>query len=259
MASSTSAAHQVVVITGASSGIGAGIAQVLAATKKYQLVLIARRTDLLKEVADKAASAGAGAQNVLAITADVTQQAAVNDAFKQALAKFGKIDVWINNVGKAIEATAATTTAEQLRDIVEVNVLSAVYGIQAVLPYFQENNRGGQIINVSSVLGRAAPVFPTVGIYSGSKYFLNGITEALRAELKAKHPNITITIVAPGVTVTDMGAGFAEGLDPAQVQSVEQVGEAVLKLAIEQRLEEVYPNPIHKDAVRGYLGGIVPQ
>jgi len=254
---------KVVVITGASSGIGAALAVVLGATKKYQLVLIARRTDVLKGVADKAAAAGIGADGVLAITADVTQRAAVDAAAKQTIARFGKIDVWVNNVGRGVIAAPSQATAEQVRDMIDINVLSAIYGIQAVLPHFKENGRGGQIINISSVLGRVSTIFPILSTYSAAKYYLNGFTEALRAELKEEHPNIVATIVSPGLTATDFGHNAAmPAIDfpPEQVQTSEQVAEAILKQGIELRQEEVYTNPkIHGGLLRQYVNSLVPQ
>ena len=136
----------VVVITGASTGIGAALAQRLA-RDGTSLALIARRADALHEVA---ARCGAHA---LPIVADVTIRSDVRRALEETIERFGHVDVWVNNVGQGITRMPSELTDDDLDEMMRVNVKSALYGMQEVLPHFKARGRG-QVINVSSMLGR---------------------------------------------------------------------------------------------------------
>ena len=158
---------KVVVVTGASSGIGAALAELLGA-RGARPVLVARRA---KELSDVARRSGPEA---LAVTADVTRRDDVHRAFDTALARFGGVDAWVNNAGQGITRSVSDLTDEDLDDMMRINVKSALYGMQVVLPHFRERN-SGHIVNVSSLLGRM-PLAPFSSAYSASKHALNALT-----------------------------------------------------------------------------------
>jgi len=148
---------KVVVITGASGGIGAATAKLLA-SRGMSVVLVARRENVLAEVAR------ACGPNALAVRADVTERAEVRRVVDAALARFGHIDVWINNVGQGISRPPSQLTDQDIDDVMRLNVKSALYGMQEILPHFKERNEG-HVINISSMLGRV-PFAVTVTISS---------------------------------------------------------------------------------------------
>ncbi len=127
--------NSVIVITGASGGIGAAFAR-LAASNGARVVLVARRADALRSVA---ADCGASA---LPILADVTRRADVDRVVSEAIARFGQIDVWVNNVGQGITRNPSELTDEDIDTVMRVNVKSALYGMQAVLPHFKTRGAG---------------------------------------------------------------------------------------------------------------------
>jgi NAD(P)-dependent dehydrogenase (short-subunit alcohol dehydrogenase family) len=175
---------KVVVVTGASAGIGAELAKQLAA-KGAKVVLAARRKEELDAVAK-----GIG-EHALAVVTDVTKKSDVERLAKAAVERFGRIDVWVNNAGRGISRSVADLTDEDLDAMWTVNMKSVVYGIQAVLPHFKSKN-AGQIINVSSGLSRA-PLAPVRAAYGAVKGAVNMLTASLRVELKVTHPGIHVT------------------------------------------------------------------
>ena len=126
---------KIVVITGASGGIGAATAELLA-TRGMSLGLVARREDALNEIARRCGS------NVLAIPGDASKRADVRRVVVQAIDRFGRIDVWINNVGQGITRVPSQLTDQDIDDIMRINVKSALYGMQEVLPHFKERGEG---------------------------------------------------------------------------------------------------------------------
>ena len=228
---------KVVVITGASGGIGAASAASL--TKRgASVVLVARRE---KELNDVAASVG---PNAMPIVADVTSRAENERVVRSALERFGRIDVWVNNVGRGITRVPSELTDEDIDDIMRVNVKTMLYGIQAVLPHFKQRGTG-QIVNVSSLLGRV-PSATFRSAYNGAKHFVNALTWNLREELREAFPGIVVTLFSPGVVATDFGTNAMHG-GPAShtlpnAQDVGEVGE-VMAWAIEQRRTDVYTRP----------------
>src|SRR5262249_35499438 len=195
---------KVVVITGASSGIGAALAEHLAARGEASLALVARRQAALEAVAARCRSVQA-----LPIVADVTSRADVNHAAGQTIGRFGGIDVWINNAGRGITRMPTQLTDDDIDEMMRVNVKSVVYGMQAVLPHFKERGRG-QIINVSSMLGRM-PFATFRSAYCGAKHFLNALTATFRAEVQQTHPGIQFSIVSPGIVRTEFGLNARHG------------------------------------------------
>jgi short-subunit dehydrogenase len=230
----------VIVITGASSGIGAALAELLA-SQEHQVVLVARRKQALEDVA-----ARCGGRAVVQ-PADVTDRAQVRRVVDETLATFGRIDVWVNNAGQGITRNPSELTDDDLDAVMRANVHSALYGMQEVLPHFKAHGEG-QIVNVSSLLGRVP--FATIrSAYSGAKHFLNALTAMIRAEVQATHPGIQISLVSPGVVRTDFGLNARHGGPDSrsfpESQSAEEVA-AVIANVIETRQPDVYTRPAQK-------------
>ena len=187
---------KVVVITGASAGIGAALAREIA-RRGGRVVVAARTADKLEALAREL---GNGA---VAVPTDVTVRAQVDRLRDEALARAGRIDVWINNAGRGISRPLAALTDEDVDTMVRDNVKSALYGMQAVLPHLQARG-DGTIANVSTMLARV-PFAPIRSAYSACKAALNSLTETLRVELRDKFPNIRVLTVMPGVVATEFG------------------------------------------------------
>ncbi len=237
---------KVVVITGASGGIGAAVAR-LVARAGGRPVLAARRE---KELGEAARACGPEA---LAIVADATRREDVLRVLEAAIARFGRVDVWINNAGRGISRPVAELTDDDFDEMMRVNVKSALYGMQAVLTHFKARGRG-HIINVSSMLGR----MPYIGIrsgYSAAKHALNALTANLRMDLRATHPGIQVTTVSPGVVATEFGLhALGGGPDSRQLpmaQPVEEVA-AVIAGVIERPRADVYTRPGLAERVAAY-------
>jgi short-subunit dehydrogenase len=242
--------NPVIVITGASSGIGAAFAR-LAASKGASVALVARRADALAAVA---ADCGA---NALSVVADVTKRADVDRVAAETIARFGRIDVWINNVGQGISRNPSELTDDDIDAVMQVNVKSALYGMQAVLPHFKARG-DGHVINVSSMLGRT-PFAVIRSAYCGAKHFLNALTATLRAEVQATHPGIQVSLVSPGVVRTDFGLNALHGGPDSRSfpgsQSAEEVA-AVMWHVVETRKPDVYTRLGAKEQVLGYFAGL---
>jgi NADP-dependent 3-hydroxy acid dehydrogenase YdfG len=138
-----------------------------------------------------------------------------------------------------------------------VNVKSAIYGMQEVLPHFKSRNRG-HVINISSLLGRVP--FATIrSAYCGAKHFLNAITATFRAEVQETHPDIQFTIVSPGVVQTDFGLKAKYGGPDSRqfpgAQTAEEVAVVVADV-IESRLPDVYTRKGSRDQIAGYYARV---
>lgn len=240
---------QVIVITGASGGIGAALARRFG-QDGHRLVLGARRADALQEVAASIAAP------VVTVPTDVTRRAEVERLRDEALARFGQVDVWINNAGRGLAVPVLDLTDEQLDDMVAVNVKSALYGMQAIVPHFMQRGRG-HLVNVSSFLARA-PIASLRSAYSAAKAMLNSLTTNLRLDLADSHPGIHVTSVMPGLVATDFArnAGAEGALAAASVamgiQTPEEVADVIADLLLHPR-PEVYTNPNSEPAVRRLL------
>src|SRR5690349_9529059 len=144
-------AGSVVVVTGASGGIGAATALALA-EKGAAVVLAARRAGALRAVADRCVAAGkAAGGRALAVPTDVTDPAAVTALAHAATGEFGRLDAWVNNAGVGLYARLADVPLDELRRVVDVNLLGYLYGVRAALPELRAAG-GGVIVNVASVL-----------------------------------------------------------------------------------------------------------
>lgn len=242
--------NKVVVITGASSGIGASLAELLA-SRGASLMLVARRKDALDAVA---ARCGANAH---AVVADATRRDDVRGVVEQAIARFGRIDVWINNVGQGITIMPSQLTDDDLDDMFRINVKSAVYGMQEILPHFKSRGEG-HVINISSMLARM-PMAVIRSAYSASKHYLNSLTKNFRDEVHATHPGIQFTIISPGVVRTEFGKnarhGGPDSRELPDSQSAEEVAEVIAGV-IESRRPDVYTRRGAHDRIVKYYDEI---
>jgi len=241
---------KIVVITGASGGIGAATAEAVA-RRGASPVLVARREGQLR-----AAAARCGART-LVIAADVTRRDEVRRVVRESLARFGRIDVWMNNVGQGITRMPSELMDEDIDAAMRVNVKSALYGMQEVLPHFKSRNEG-HVINVSSMLGRI-PFATFRSAYNGAKHYLNALTANFRTEVQATHPGIQFSIVSPGVVRTDFGLNALHGGPDSrsfpESQSAEEVAEVIAGV-IESRLPDVYTRKGAHDRVVGYYAAL---
>jgi len=237
---------KVVVITGASAGIGAALAEQVG-RKGWQVVLAARREPELRQVATRVGP------EALPVVADVSRREDVQRVMEAALARFGQVDVWVNNAGRGISKLVSELTDEDFDEMMRVNVKSALYGIQAVLPHFQSRG-SGHIINVSSMLGRV-PYVPQRSAYNAAKHALNALTANLRQELRERFPGIHVTTFLPGVVATEFGVNaLGGGVDSRKIpgaQSVEETASVLLEV-IERPRPDVYSRPEYRQQVTAY-------
>jgi NADP-dependent 3-hydroxy acid dehydrogenase YdfG len=220
---------KVVLITGASSGIGAGIARALGATGA-KLMLGARRTDRLEALAEEISATG-GAVNIRRL--DVTDRADVADFAAAARQAFGRVDVIVNNAGVMPLSLMASLKVDEWDRMVDVNIKGVLYGIAAVLPEMIARG-SGHVINIASI--GALSVAPTAAVYCATKYAVRAISDGLRQE----HDNIRVTCIHPGVveselagTITDPVAADAMKTYRAIALQPDAIGRAV-RFAIEQ-------------------------
>jgi short-subunit dehydrogenase len=236
---------RVIVITGASEGIGALLAKRQAA-KGDAVVLAARRGEKLEQVAKECGG------STLSVVTDATKRAEIDRLRDAALARFGRIDVWINNAGRGIGIRVMDITEDDLDEMLAVNLKSAWYGMKAAVPYFQEVGRG-HLINISSVLARV-PLATPRSAYSASKAALNALTANLRMDLRASHPAIHVSLVMPGPVATEFHNNSLGGTPTGRgmaIQPVEEVVQAIEHL-IDNPRPEIYTNPTSAELVQRY-------
>ncbi len=187
--------EQVVVVMGASSGIGREAAKRFAA-RGARVVVSARGTDGLDTlVGEIEAAAGTG----ISIPADVADPAAVRAVADGAVARFGRLDTWAHLSGVGLWATFEDTTVEEFRRVVEVNLLGQVHGAKAALPHLRAEGRGA-LVHVSSIEARRG--FPFHAAYSAAKHGIDGFLEALRVELRHEGVPVAVTQILPGTIDT---------------------------------------------------------
>ena len=190
---------KVVVITGASSGIGEATARLLAA-KRAQVVFGARRSDRLERLAKEITIAG-GSVRVRAL--DVVSRSDMQAFVDFAKAEFGRVDVMVNNAGVMPLSPLASLKVDEWDRMIDVNIRGVLHGIAAVLPGMQEQGFG-QIINMSSIGGHA--VTPTAAVYCATKFAVRAISDGLRQETD----KIRVTVVSPGVTESELADSISD-------------------------------------------------
>src|SRR5918994_2114334 len=196
-------ADSVIVITGASTGIGRASALAFARAGAT-VVVTSRREEVLCTLAETCRNLGGRAT---AIAADVTDERAVQDLARRVVESFGRIDVWINNAAVTLFARFEQTPPAVYRRVIETNLFGCIHGARAVLPYFREQGNG-ILINISSGVGKMGS--PFISAYVASKFAIIGLSESLRMELRDA-PDIHVCTVLPAAIDTPLfqhGANF---------------------------------------------------
>ncbi|MCB1753365.1 MAG: SDR family oxidoreductase [Gammaproteobacteria bacterium] len=207
---------KVLVITGASSGMGAATARDLAALGA-KVVLGARRADRLKALVTEITEAGGEA---IAVPTDVTKLEEVQKLVDTAKKTFGRVDVLFNNAGLMPLSPLESLRIDEWDQMIDVNMKGTLYGIAAALPYMKEQ-KSGQVINVSSVYGHI--VVATGAVYCATKHAVRAISEGLRQEVKDY--NIRVTTISPGAVSTELTSHITEpGLAEAVTEVVNDIG-----------------------------------
>lgn len=190
--------NRVIILTGATAGIGRATANVLAQAG-CRLALAARSVETLQRLVTELNEAGWPA---IAVPTDLGKSGHAAALVHRTVETFGRLDVVINNAGVGLRDRVENLDSVQARRVMEVNYFGPVALIQAAIPYLRANPEGGLIVNVSSIVGRRA--VPGIGGYCASKAALERMAESLRLELIPD--NIRVSTVYPGVTVTDFNA-----------------------------------------------------
>jgi short-subunit dehydrogenase len=243
---------RVVAITGASAGIGRATA-IRLARDGAALVLCARRADRLQSLAAEIQGLGADA---LPVVADVTSEEAMQQLVAQAVERFGRLDVMICNAGFGIAGAIDQIGPDQMRKLVDINLIGTYFATRAALPLFRRQERGHLII-VSSIVGKRG--VPYMGAYSATKFAQVGLAECLRSELVGS--DIHVSVVYPVSTETEFfdvmsretGTPVERSFGPRQ--SPERVADAIAR-AIEHPAPEVYPYATSRALV--WLNALAP-
>lgn len=220
----------VVIVTGASSGIGAATAR-LAAARGAKVVLAARRSERINDLAGELAES-------LAVATDLRDPAQIVRLVDATLERFGRVDVLVNDAGQGLHVPVERIRIGDLRSVTELNFYAPLLTMQAVIPAMRKQG-GGAIVNVSSMTSRM--VLPGVGGYSATKSALNMLSQVARRELAAD--GIVVSLVYPAVTATEFHQSLAAGQivggsSGPKPHTAEFVAEAILGV-IESGDEEV--------------------
>lgn len=187
--------EQVIVITGASSGIGLATAK-CAAKRGAKVVMAARSEEATKKIVDELNSAGGEA---IFVPCDVSKKEQVEQLARAAVDRFGRIDTWVNNAGVSIYGRLDEVSEEDSRQLFETNFWGVYHGSLAALPYLKEH--GGALINLGSEVSEA--VVPLQGMYAASKHAVKGFVDALRVEIEQlDEAPVSITLIQPTATDT---------------------------------------------------------
>lgn len=209
-------ASKVLLITGASSGIGAATARA-AAVAGFHLALVARRADRLNALALETGA--------LAVQGDVTRQDDLDDAVTRAVKEFGQVDAVFANAGVFHRGSLADGNPDEWADVINVNLTGVFRTVRAVLPHMIERG-SGDVIMTSSIAGRV--VYPGGGIYSATKFALYAVAEALRKETHSK--GVRVSVIAPGYVANEL---WGDGSSTPDAWAAEaDKGEALLSADI---------------------------
>ena len=205
---------KIVVITGASSGLGEATARYLS-LRGATVVLGARRLDRIDALAVELAGRH---KKAIAVQTDVTQRAQVQHLVDAAVAAYGRIDVMINNAGLMPHSPLERLKVDDWDRMIDVNLKGVLYGIAAALPHMQRQ-KSGHIINVSSVAGHK--VRPGGAVYSATKHAVRALSEGLRQEVKPY--NIRTTVISPGAVATELPDSITEADVAESVRKIYEV------------------------------------
>ena len=222
--------QQVIVITGASSGIGLATA-FAAADQGAKVVLAARSAQTLDGIVQDIRAYGGDA---VAIVADVGRREDVERIARLAIERYGRIDTWINNAAVSIYGRLDEVSDEDSRRLFDTNFWGVVYGSLAALPHLRQN--GGALINIGSEASEAA--IPLQGMYSASKHAVKGFTDSLRVELQADDAPVSVTLIQPTAVDTPYPEHAANYLSqepklPSPMIEPEKVASAILDAAVD--------------------------
>lgn len=227
--------NKVVVLTGASQGIGLATARYLA-TKEAKLVLAARSKDALEYLAQELPDA-------IAVVTDMRKAQDVKNLIQKAVKKYGRIDILINNAGQGMYGPIETADIDQYRAVMELNVFSVLRAMQETIPIMRKQG-GGLILNISSMVSKN--YFPYLGMYASTKYALNAISLTARQELLSDH--IVVSVFHPRMTATNFGenalgarpdfsAPAQKGRPVPQIDSAEEVARKIGELIRSEEAE----------------------
>ncbi len=223
-------AEQVIVITGASSGIGR-LTAVEAAQRGARVAIAARGADALEATRRDIEAQGG---QVLAVPTDVADFAQVEELGRRTIERFGRIDTWVNNAAVTIYGEVTQVTPEEFRQVIDVDLMGQVHGAMVALTHMRRQEGGGTIVNVSSGLGDRA--VPLQAAYCAAKHGVNGFSEALRVELEHAGVPVGVTVIKPASIDTPFfhHARTKMGVAPKPVPPVYDptlVAEAILHAA----------------------------
>ncbi|MET0610990.1 MAG: SDR family oxidoreductase [Pseudomonas caspiana] len=227
--------NKVVVITGASSGIGEATARLLA-EKGAHVVLGARRTERLAELCKELIAAGGSAQYQ---AVDVTDRTNVQAFVDYAVSQFGRVDVIINNAGVMPLSRLDALKVSEWDQMIDVNIRGVLHGIAAGLPLMQKQ-QSGQFINIASI--GAYAVSPTAAVYCATKYAVRAISEGLRQETGA---DIRVTVISPGVTESELADSISDEGGRAEMREFRKI--AIPALAIARAIAYAVEQPADVD------------
>nr|WP_141189929.1 SDR family oxidoreductase [Terrilactibacillus laevilacticus] len=219
---------QVIVITGASSGIGLVTAR-MAASKGAKVVAAARNEEALKQLVKELNGKGCSA---IWVKADVGREEDVNKIAKAAINEFGRFDTWVNNAGISIFGQAMDVTIDDMKRMYDTNFWGVVYGTRAAVKHFKERGVPGALINIGSFFGDRGTVIQST--YASAKFALHGWTESIRMELEKENTPVSVTLIHPGRIDTPYNEHARSYLNkqPAHYMSMiyppEAVAEAIL-------------------------------
>ncbi|MCQ4271524.1 SDR family oxidoreductase [Pseudomonas kuykendallii] len=205
--------EKVVLITGASSGIGEATARLLA-SQGARVVLGARRTQRLQVIADEIRAAGGSAE---VRSLDVTRMEDVQAFADFALELHGRVDVLVNNAGVMPLSRLDALKIEEWNRMIDVNIRGVLHGIAAVLPSMQQR-RSGQIINIASI--GAYAVSPTAAVYCATKYAVRALSEGLRQEVGG---DVRVAVIAPGVTESELADSISDEGGRAEMREFRKI------------------------------------
>lgn len=241
----------VVIVTGASAGIGRATAVALAESGAA-VVVTARRAERLQALAEEMAGSNG---RIHPIPGDIQDETFCHQLVQETVARYGRLDVLINNAGLGHKSQLAEIPAADIHTILNTNIAGLLYTSQAAVPQMKQQD-SGQIINVSSIISQR-PI-PNAGVYTASKTAVNFLSRTMRMELAAT--NIIVTLVYPGRTQTEFGQALLgqKGANPAAFgrTSPEKVAQAIVK-AIRHGRTEVYITPT--DWLFAHLNRLFPR